>query len=335
MDENGFRQFLNEGTRVPKNLSRETVDSNVQSVKDFEKDLQERGTRRTAENAIEEDIEHHAKNLVGRSDDPENRLLGILRYARFAGNTKAELAIVNLLDGLTVLPQLSDTIRERVGDAKHEAVFRGISLPELGSNPREWHFVAQKFMDQLEQQVDRATCEAILQTGPHAGPPESYEDERKEYLSSKDIDDFLERRHGKALGLLRKHMLDGTLFFTQEIDQSVLDLVNSNKEILGGVRNDDVIYETKIPYMAIEWLREEDDTMRRYYYCHCPWVREAIRTGVRISQTFCHCSAGYHKRPWDVIFGVPVEVDVLSSVLAGDSVCRFAIRMPRLTDDRH
>jgi hypothetical protein len=64
-------------------------------------------------------------------------------------------------------------------------------------------------------------------------------------------------------------------------------------------------------------------------YCHCPWARESLRQAEGpVPAAFCRCSAGYHKKPWEVIFGQPLEADVLESVLQGDLRCRFAIHLP-------
>jgi hypothetical protein len=81
--------------------------------------------------------------------------------------------------------------------------------------------------------------------------------------------------------------------------------------------------------MAKQFLAETDPTLKRYYACHCPWVREAIKSGdVPLFPDFCYCSAGFHKKPWEVIFRRPLRADVLESVLRGGSRCRFAIHLP-------
>jgi hypothetical protein len=81
--------------------------------------------------------------------------------------------------------------------------------------------------------------------------------------------------------------------------------------------------------MAKKYLHENNERMKRYYACHCTWVREAIKSGMEISPEFCNCSAGFEKRLWDVIFGRPVKADVLQTVLKGDTICRFAIHIPQ------
>ena len=58
-------------------------------------------------------------------------------------------------------------------------------------------------------------------------------------------------------------------------------------------------------------------------------VREAIKRGdVRLFADFCSCSGGFHKKPFEAIFGQRLKVDVLESVLKGDERCRFAIHLP-------
>jgi len=44
-----------------------------------------------------------------------------------------------------------------------------------------------------------------------------------------------------------------------------------------------------------------------------------------LSSTFCQCSVGYVKEWHDRLFGKPVEVELLTSVLRGDPRCKFKI----------
>ena len=44
--------------------------------------------------------------------------------------------------------------------------------------------------------------------------------------------------------------------------------VKNNPEIESGVRDGNLLYITKIPYNAKEFLIETDPTMKRYYACH-------------------------------------------------------------------
>jgi hypothetical protein len=256
-------------------------------------------------------------------------LLGLIRYGRFAGNRQVEIALLELLDGSDVLENLSETLKQTVGEVKRDEVFEGITLPALGTQSKDKPKVTKEFMERMETKLGEEKSKEILLSGPHAGPKEEYLPERKMFLASKRIDDFLKKRHREYADLLEKHMKEKTLYFTQEIDEEVLDYVRNTPTCQNGVRDGDIIYVTKIPYMAKKYLHEKDEKKKRYYYCHCPWVREAILSDLKVSPNFCHCSAAFEKRPWDVIFDQPVKVDVVETVLKGDLICKFAIQIPR------
>ena len=81
--------------------------------------------------------------------------------------------------------------------------------------------------------------------------------------------------------------------------------------------------------MAKEYLEETDEQLKRYYACHCAWARESIRTrDDEISPTFCYCSAGFTKMPWEAALDQPLEVDMSKSVLKGDLECSFIVHLP-------
>jgi hypothetical protein len=75
-------------------------------------------------------------------------------------------------------------------------------------------------------------------------------------------------------------------------------------------------------------MQESDPRVKREMYCHCPRVRDAIRNGQALPETYCYCGAGYYKGIWEEILGQPVEVEVLESVLGGGNVCKIAIHLP-------
>lgn len=58
-----------------------------------------------------------------------------------------------------------------------------------------------------------------------------------------------------------------------------MDYVRNNKTISTGIREDNVITQIKIPYQIKKYLNAENDQMKRYYYCYCPWVKGVIKKG--------------------------------------------------------
>ena len=60
------------------------------------------------------------------------------------------------------------------------------------------------------------------------------------------------------------------------------------------------------------------------------WRARAILNGVEGSlATFCYCSARFKKLPLEIFLRVPLEVEILESVLAGSERRRFAVKIPR------
>lgn len=323
MDVEGFRKFC-----IGKGLDEGVVKASIDVVGESEVFLRKEPKFNDLGSASRLDLLSLVEHLMKDGKNSWENLLALLRYSRFIGNREWEVALLELLDGSDVLEILSDTIKHTVGEEKWKEVFEGIDLPPLGTASKDRPKIAKEFMKKLEAKLGENKAREILLSGPHAGPKEDYFGERTKFLQSKGIDDFLKKRHNEYVNELERHMKEKTLYFTQEIDEDVLEYVRKTPTCQNGVRKGTIIYVTKIPYIAKKYLREKDEKMKRYYYCHCPWVREAIKSGVEISPNFCYCSAGFEKKPWDVIFDQPVKADVIKTVLKGDLICEFAIHIP-------
>jgi hypothetical protein len=328
VDEKGFRKFIKEGKRVPKGLSEAAIRSHIRIVKDFEGFLRKRSPRKEFKNARARDVRAYAERLSKEGGCTFDNFIGLLRYSRFSDNRDAELALILLLDGSNVLGQLCKNVEEKYGKRRSAEILEGYTPPPIGTSPKRMPKATSDFLDRLESEVGDGATREILLKSPHAGPPSYYAGDKKAFKASKDIDEYLRKRHEGFIEELREHMEKGTLFFNQEIDQDVLDFVKNDPEIGGGVRSGNTIYCVKVPYMAIEYLREKDKTLKRYYYCHCPLARESIISGKEMSRNLCYCSAGYEKAPFEAAFGKAVKTEVLESVLWGDLVCRFALEIP-------
>jgi hypothetical protein len=324
LDEEGFREFC-----TKRKLDERTIRTHIGVVREFEAFPSNKDGNRKLDSATVDELQSYVGQLMEKGMNTWENLLGLLRYARFAGNRQVEIALLELLDGSDVMKNLSETMNQTLGEVKHAEVFEGISLPPLGTHSKRKPEVTKEVMERMETKLGEEKTIEILLSGPHASPKEEYLHERKMFLASKGIDDFLEKRHRAYVDLLEKHMKEKTLYFTQEIDEEVLDYVRRTPTCQNGVRDGGTIYVTKIPYMAKKYLHEKDDKRKRHYYCHCPWVREAILSDLKISSNFCYCSAAFEKRPWDVIFDQPVKADVVETVLRGDFICKFAIQIPK------
>ena len=176
----------------------------------------------------------------------------------------------------------------------------------------------------IAPEVYRPLLANCLRTLGEADPAE-----RNKFLACKNLDEFLQKKGDEFIAYLGQLKRENCLYFTQEITDEVTAYVESHPEIRQGVRAGNVIYEAKIPYNTVAYLAATDERMKRYHYCHCPWVKESLRANdVRISPTFCLCSAGFHKKYWEGVFGQSLKADVVETVLQGDPWCKFAIHLP-------
>jgi hypothetical protein len=278
------------------------------------------------------DVRAFSAMLVEEGLNTWDNFLTLVRYGRFTGNDPLYVAAVELLDGSEALQGLYDKLARAVGEEKRDEVFAGIDLPPLGTPSTEKPRFTQAVMARLERLVDPETCRQVLSSGLRDLQDEWYVAERTKYQESGNIDAYLARKGQEFISQLEQIRDEGGLYFTQPITDEVIEFVQSQPEIRQGVRQGNVLYEIKIPYMAREYLAETDEQLKRYYYCHCPWVRESLKAGdVAVSPTFCLCSAGFHKKTWEVIFEQSLQAEIVETVLKGDPWCKIAIHLPPQT----
>jgi hypothetical protein len=324
LDEHGFRAFL-----AKRNLTKTAVKAHMSIVKEFEDYLKGKDSACEIYRATPDDFDDFSRILMKKGKSTFGNMLALARYALFTNNKALTAHALELIDGANVMENLSKNLKEKVGEARWKEVFTGIELPPLGTHPRDKPKITKMVMERLEAKLEKETCREVLSSNLHFVPDEAFMPSKKAFQESKNIDDFLENRHKEYVEELAKHSKEKTLYYNQEVDDEVVEYVRKTPTCQVGVREEDVIYITKIPYMAKKYLHEKNEKMKRYYACHCSWVREAIKSDTEISTDFCYCSAGFEKRLWDVIFDRLVKADILQTVLKRDLVCKFAIHIPK------
>jgi len=243
------------------------------------------------ESADLEALKDYVSLLIDEGKNSWERLVAIARYCNLTKKNDYYIYFTSILGARNVLPDIGERLAVIAGEETRRKVFQGFMLPPLGSSQENYPRLTQIIMDNLEAELPGETCKKILTWNYHKLPPEAFKEKKQRFEKATSIDD---------------------------------------QEICTGVRRGDKIYVTKIPYAPKQYLNEKDPTLKRYYACHCPLVRSAIRDRKsKISPTFCYCSGGYEKFHFDVISGEPVEVDLLESALKGNMRCRFANKIPR------
>lgn len=318
MDREGFREFLK-----ARNQTDEQIEVSLALAERFQAFIDAAGGVPDAETTWE-----FCKALLQQDGNTYDNLVTVARYGRFMENNEIYVAILELLDGAEAQPNLYRIVGDAFGEPVRDEVFAGIGVAPLGVPSPEKPGYLFPVIERLVKKVGLAEVERLLSDCLRDLPEKYFQDDRKKYLRSGDIDDYLKAKHRSFVRWIRKCQREGELFFAQEITDEVVEFVRNNPEIATGVRDGNVLYVSKIPYNTVQYLAETDPTMKRYYACHCPWAREAIRSGDVVDPIFCNCSAGFHKKPWEIIFDQPLKAEVLESALQGDLRCRFAIHLP-------
>jgi hypothetical protein len=323
MDLDAFREYLQQ-----RSLSLAEQDQHIALVGEFETFCQELGAEPagwTASAFITE--------LTRTSRDSYDNLLALARYGHFLNHNEIYVAALELLDGAEVMGNLSQKLAAEVGPVRRDVIFASIPLPTPGTPGAEKAARMQAVVDRMERMLDPDVCHRVLGDGLRDLKDEWYLDERRKYEECGGIDAYLVRKKQDLIAELEHIQAEGGLYFSQPVTPQMLDFVRCTPEIGGGVRQGNILYVVKIPYQAHEYVTASDDLRRRYAYCHCPWVRESLRPGSRlpqVSSTFCQCSLGFVKKPWEVIFNRHLEAEVVESVLEGDMWCKIAVHLPEV-----
>jgi len=319
MDREGYKELLK-----TRKVSADKIESSIAIAERFEGYLAALGGKPDAASTWE-----FCKILIQENQNTYDNLLALARYGRFIEDKTIYIAILELLDGAEVQANLHQKVGDLFGVSLRDEVFGGIGVSPLGLPTPEKPYDLFPVLDRLIGAVGYEKVERLLSACLRDLPEEYFSEDREKYQRASDIDTYLVNKHQELVDELKRCQQQGELFFAQEITDEVVRYVQQHPETESGVREGKIMYITKIPYNAKEYLAETDPTMKRFYACHCPWARHAIKNGsLRLDPVFCNCSGGFSKKPWEIIFGQTLQVKVLESALKGDFRCRFAVYLP-------
>lgn len=324
MDEKGYRTYLES-----RQIQAELIEQHISTVERLEDYLSEQQPPLSLAQMRGEIIGAYIENLAAQGADSYDQLLAMARYAYFSQNLPAYQTVLELLDGAEAMGNLHRRVGEVLGTAQRDVLYKDLPLPTLGTSSKDKASLMRTLMERLEQTVNDADCTELFASSLRDLPDAWYEADKKRFQDVGDINRYLDWKRQDFIANLERLRDTGQLFFNQPITDEVIEFVRTDPEISVGVLQGNTLYVTKIPYLAQKYLDESDPQKKRYLYCHCPWARESLRQAEGpVPGRFCQCSAGYHKKSWELIFEQPLKADVLESVLQGDLRCRFAIHLP-------
>lgn len=250
----------------------------------------------------------------------------MMRYFYVTGQTNLFIHLTKYTGAEGVIETILSRAEQELGKTTCESVMDDMVIPVLGTTPGAYPAFTTRFIKQLKKHCPADRLERVMAGNNHQLSIYAFAQEQKKYEDSPALSAYLHDLHDRQVAILQKHCDEKLVWFEQEITQGVVDLVRNNPEMQSAVLKNGRLYTTKIPYNGKEMLSEKDPQKRRYYACHCPFVREAIlRNDPDIDPDWCLCSAGFSKFEFVSILGHPLKAKVLNSVLLGDEFCRFEL----------
>ncbi|MHA2264222.1 MAG: hypothetical protein ACXAEN_17655 [Candidatus Thorarchaeota archaeon] len=318
----GFGRYLRE-----QEIDEAIVKASVSIIEAFSDFLEKLGGK--LETASYADMYNFSDLLIENDKDTYNSYVALYRFGLFQKSNDLIIASMEVIDGGEMIENFYNRLDDEFGQEVRDEIFEGVGLPSMGLRPESKPEITKKLVNRFLAKFDAGTTKTFFEIGLRDKYTQSYVTPTQLYTETGDIDEFLKLRHGNLVARLQTHLEEGTLFFTQEINEDVVSYVKDRPTIGSGVRQGDRVIITKIPYMTQKFIEETDERMRRHYFCHNPWIRDALKKEDQpIDPVFCGCSAGYFKDFWEAVLGQPVRVEVLKSFINGDEMCEFALHLP-------
>ncbi len=303
------------------NISETEINQYVDTIIQFEQCV-----KKDIDDTSIEDIKVYFNFLIEHQSNTYNKVIHIARYFYYAGKKEEYIHMTKYFNSLGVLENIINRVSLYGSKEQQEQCIQEIRLPDFGTDSSALPEYTNHFMTVLQKHFKKDQCNKILAGNNHNIPESSFLAEKEVYNNSSSFVDYLKNRHERKVQELQDHLDQNKVWFEQIITKEAVEYVKSNQEILSGVIENEKLYITKIPYDINLFLTEKDDLLKKYYACHCSFVRENIKNqNFNIDKDWCYCSAGFAKHPFETILGTPLEIKLLKTPLDGDNICRFEI----------
>ena len=219
------------------------------------------------------------------------------------------------------LAKLTSCLDEAVGEQTRRRVMAGSEALSDQSSSEDVHEWTRRAMARLASLMDEDTAHQVMTGCACQYPTQGLQAARRAYEATGEP---------AAAHRVLQSQFEAFLRDSLDLQDGQIEEVVSRGWGLAGILEGNKILATKIPKSGylVQYLQESDPQKKRQYYCHCPRVRDMLKTGKSLPATYCYCGAGFYKGIWEEILQAPVAVEVLKSVLVGDEVCTIAICLP-------
>jgi len=225
---------------------------------------------------------------------------------------------------------LAGELERRHGRGVRDQIFRE-EPPPLGATEQERWGYTREITERMASKIAPGEIQAAWFQVQHGIPAEAWREseaaDKEKFRQCGSIDEFLTLKRQERDAMLTRLRDEDELWYTVIITDEVLEFIRNDPEMEVGQRQGNKIFISKVPYNAVRYLHASDATLKRYYACHCPLVREAILQEQPISPEVCNCSLG-HASHYLAGLGQELKGEVLESAVKGDIRCRFVFHLP-------
>lgn len=193
-----------------------------------------------------------------------------------------------------IVKELGMSVGRYAGDGVRRAVMEGSEELESSSKGEKFAEWVREAMTKLDDLVDQSTRDRIMQ---NCGRNCSLE-------------------YGEVIQCARERFRQ-----RRNLDDYLNSEMRMHRQRIRLKREGDILYQVYEPRSGAKGAR-----------CFCSLLRN-LPQDQSISLTYCHCSKGFVRNYWEQVFGKPVKVEILESVISGGKECRFAIYLPEGLDE--
>ncbi len=218
------------------------------------------------------------------------------------------------------LAKFARSIEKIAGKDLRDKIMAGSEGLTDGSDRREVIAWSKQAIEELDRSVDIEERIEIMTDCACEYPKSELPEIRKKYEETANVALCHEMLQNKFVSFLKDNL---------HLDLDMInEIVDRGWGVAGRLDGSNII-ATKIPKSGylVQYMKETDSAKKRAMYCHCPRIRDASKTGVQISPTYCYCGAGFYKGIWEEILQKPVRVRLLESVMKGDDVCKVEVNL--------
>ena len=182
-----------------------------------------------------------------------------------------------------------------LGNETREAILKGHEKLTPFSNAEaraEWVINAIKKLDAKATEEEKYQ---VISRCAHVRPMEEIEQLKAVYEKNYSVDEFLEF-FGNSLPFIEKPYREGN-----------------------------IIYQSKPPAdpEAYKSAKTQHELIRAS--CFCPIIKASLD---RMPRSFCYCGAGWARQMFETVFGTPLKIEVVETVIDGGKLCKYAIHLP-------